>query len=71
MLRDNLVGLIEPMFNNAGAHASVVAQNRKWGMLQVDRAGNHRSEAILGTKFFAGKRPTGRKNENGRFCSKH
>jgi hypothetical protein len=31
MLRDNLVGLIEPMFDGAGVHAAVVAQKTKNG----------------------------------------
>ena len=52
MLRDNLVGLIEPMWDNARAHASVVAQKRNRVMLQVDQVGKRRSEAILAQNFW-------------------
>jgi len=43
MLRDNLAGLIEPMLNSSGAHASVVAQNRKMG----DASGRPRCRSSL------------------------
>jgi hypothetical protein len=52
MLRDNLVGLIEPMWNSARAHAWVVAQKRNRVMLQVDQVGKRRSEAILAKNFW-------------------
>ena len=51
MLRDNLVGLIEPMWESARARASVVAQKRNQVMLQVDQVGERRSAAILAQNF--------------------
>jgi hypothetical protein len=62
MLRNNLAGLIEPMFDSARAHASVVAQKRNQVMLQVDRVIKCRSEAILAQNFWV---------ENGRPAEKH
>ena len=61
MLRDNLAGLIEPMFESAGAHASAVVQARNGGMLRVDRVANRRSEAILAPNFSV---ENGRQAEN-------
>ena len=52
MLRDNLVGLIEPMWESARARASVVAQKRNQVMLQVDQVGERRSKAILAQDFW-------------------
>ena len=52
MLRDNLAGLIEPMVDRAGAHPLGGHQaGIKRRMLQVHRAGNRRSEAILAPTF--------------------
>ena len=73
MLRDNLAGLIEPMIARAGAdplaRSSPSRTNR--GMLQVQRGGNRRSEAILAQKFWLENGATGRKGKMARFCSDH
>jgi hypothetical protein len=72
MLRDNLAGLIEPICDSAGAHASVVAQKLKnGGMLQVNRVGSRRSEAILAPNFPVEDGRQADKKENGRFCTDH
>ena len=69
MLRDNLMGLIEPMIDNAGAQASVGSpQPKNGGMLQVERVGKRRSEAIL-TPNFCWKRATRPKKEIADFSS--
>ena len=52
MLRDSLAGLIEPMFDSARAHASVVVQKRNGVMLRVDRVGKRRSETIVAQDFL-------------------
>jgi hypothetical protein len=60
------MGLIEPMLDGARAHASVIVQKRNRVMFRVDRVSKRRSEGDCGARFFARKRPTGRKHENGR-----
>jgi hypothetical protein len=60
MLRDNLAGLIEPMFDSAGAHALALAQDPKRGMLQINLVGNRRSEAILERNFSVENRRQGK-----------
>jgi hypothetical protein len=52
MLRDNLVGLIEPMFNSTAREFSM-PRSRKRGMLQVDRVGDRRSKAVLARNFLS------------------
>src|SRR5215471_2257799 len=65
MLRDNLVGLIEPMWESARARASVVAQKRNQVMLQVDQVGERRSAAILAQNF---RIESGRWTENAKMA---
>jgi hypothetical protein len=65
MLRDNLAGLIGPMFSSAGAPASVVAQTEKRG----DAPGRPGWQSSLledpGAKFFCENRGQRQKKENG------
>ena len=70
MLRDNLAGLIEPMVDSVGAHASVVGPKTETG----DAPGRPSWQSSLledpSAKFFCGNRARGKK-ENGRSCSEH
>jgi hypothetical protein len=60
MLRDNLVGLIEPMFDSAGAHAGGCSRSTELAIVALRRSWR---------QIFLWKMGDRQKKENGRFCS--